>query len=304
MIVEELRKVAVDNLFTVGTFNKYWPTWQKEIKKIIGKEIKDITEDKILDLGSNLRKIFKSTGGKVRGQGEVSGGGYGWECLVAWYLNLCMANSRGIVFKFKKKLFPEAITDALTITYNRNEYLSETDILGFVFPDNENFINLKSSDQKNLIENFSKFVEAEYNQFQVTVLQCKTNWNDSSQIPFLYNLLYQLGGSTQNNVTIGKNSRNINSLKRFSYGFITVPSQSDDKIQKMKSGHIIVERVKNLTGGNYWGLDTKNGVASSIAECVNHNFSSGFEKNDIRQNIKNNISLLNSDLNYFNLDLE
>ena len=153
MIVEELRKVAVDNLFTVGTFNKYWPTWQKEIKKIIGKEIKDITEDKILDLGSNLRKIFKSTGGKVRGQGEVSGGGYGWECLVAWYLNLCMANSRGIVFKFKKKLFPEAITDALTITYNRNEYLSETDILGFVFPDNENFINLKSSDQKNLIEN-------------------------------------------------------------------------------------------------------------------------------------------------------
>ena len=61
-----------------------------------------------------------------------------------------------------------------------------------------------------------------------------------------------------------------------------------------------VERVRNLTGGNYWGVKSKPGVASSIKEIIGHVYKNGFEGNDIRGNIENNIELLKSNLSYFN----
>ena len=99
-------------------------------------------------------------------------------------------------------------------------------------------------------------------------MQCKTNWNDSSQIPFLWNLLYQIGGNTETNIQIGTNNRHVHALKSFNYSFITMPSQKD--LSKFKPGSVQVERVRNLTGGNYWGVKSKSGVASSIKEIIGH----------------------------------
>ena len=77
-----------------------------------------------------------------------------------------------------------------------------------------------------------------------------------------------------------------------------MPSQKD--LSKFKPGSVQVERVRNLTGGNYWGVKSKSGVASSIKEIIGHVYKNGFENDDIRSNIEKNIELLKSDLSYFN----
>jgi len=299
ILTEKLRELALSNIFSVNTFKKYFPLWKKEILKITGNDINKITEDKIISLGENLRKIFKSTSTKKRGQSDVSGGGAAWECLCTWYLNLLLANTRGIVFKYSKPIFPKAVTDSITIMYNNFENLSETDLLGFVFPNNVNFINKKCVNEKEAISEFDNFVNSDYNKFEVCILQCKTNWNDNAQVPFLYNLLYELGSA--NNVKIGKNHRNTKAYKKFSYSFLTLPTQKIETIDKMNSSSVAVQRVRNLTGGNYWGLRSKNEVAYSLDECINHNFINAYDDSDIRKKIKENILLLKTDLKYFKL---
>ena len=62
-----------------------------------------------------------------------------------------------------------------------------------------------------------------------------------------------------------------------------------------------VERVRHLSGKNYWGLKSKDGVAKSVKEIIGANFKNGFGDKDIRENIKSNLELLKTDLSYFNL---
>ena len=50
---------------------------------------------------------------------------------------------------------------------------------------------------------FDEFAQKEFSKFQVSVIQLKTNWNDVAQVPFLYNILYKLGGVVQDNVQVG-----------------------------------------------------------------------------------------------------
>ena len=298
-LIEKLRELSISKIFSVKTFQNAFSYWKEDILQILGKDVNAVSEDKILLLGQNLRDIFMSTSSKKRGQGDLSGGGAAWECLCTWYLNLLLANTRGIVFKFSKPIFPEAIRDSITIKYNNFENTSETDLLGFVFPENQNFINKICGFNNEAIEKFNEFVLEDYNKFEVCILQCKTNWNDNAQIPFLYNLIYELGSAKS--VSVGKNSRVTSDYKKFSYAFLTVPTQKINNIEKLDNSSVAVQRVRNLTGGNYWGLKSKNGIAYSLDECVNNNFRNAFDKGGIRENIKKNIKLLNSDLSYFKL---
>ena len=88
MLVENLRKISIKKIFEVPTFKKSFPVWKEEIKKKNGT---DLNAEKILNIGSDLREIFQKTSEKGRSQTIMSSAGAAWECLVAWYLNLCLA---------------------------------------------------------------------------------------------------------------------------------------------------------------------------------------------------------------------
>jgi hypothetical protein len=295
MLVENLRKLSIQKLFSVPTFSEHWPKWQNEIKILIKK---NYSAEDILNIADSLRSIVMSTSVKGRGQSELSGVGAAWECLVTWYLNLCLVNTRAVVFKFYKNIIPTPIKEALTINFSGENYLSESDLIGFVLPNKPEYLEKKTSDFSSVISLFEEFSSKNFKDFEVSVIQCKTNWNDSAQIPFLWNLLYKLGGVSQENVRIGINNRATNALKRFDYSFVTMPSNKN--LDSYKSGGLQVERVKNLSGGNYWGTKTKNGVASSLKEMIGKSFISAFDKKDIRDNI-NSFLKDKEQINYFKI---
>jgi hypothetical protein len=133
----------------------------------------------------------------------------------------------------------------------------------------------------------------------VGIIQCKTNWNDNAQIPMLWDMIYSAGGFRGRNITIGRNNFSIQSLKQFSYSFVTVPSNHRGVYNQ---NSVCVKRVTNLSGGNYWGKPTVPYVAKSLKEIFVSNYITGFNSN-IRHNLKNNISEFsqNKSLSYFNL---
>lgn len=69
---------------------------------------------------------------------------------------------------------------------------------------------------------------------------------------------------------------------------INLEGQPNWRSQNAKQTQMAVKRVNNLTGGNYWGMATKNGVALSASEIFDRNFSSAFFK-DIRASIQDAI---------------
>ena len=123
-----------------------------------------------------------------------------------------------------------------------------------MLPEDENYLKKKCKNEKELFKLFNDFAEKKFSSFQVAIIQLKTNWNDVAQVPFLYNVLYRLGGVVQDNVQVS----------------------------------IAVQRVSGLSGGNYWCAPTKNGIALSIQEMPSRIFGSGFKNNNIRKQIDDN----------------
>ncbi|MBK7639999.1 MAG: hypothetical protein IPJ22_08130 [Bacteroidetes bacterium] len=129
-IPEQLRKLAIENVFSTNTYKNCWETWQPEILRLLGS---NYTENEILNIGDHLSDIFRSTGGGGRGQGELSASGTAWESLVCWYINLISVGSRVVAIK-KMSLVPKAIQDAITVNYGNFACNTESDITIIVFP--------------------------------------------------------------------------------------------------------------------------------------------------------------------------
>ena len=295
-VIERLRQTVVQDLFDTSTVQKCWDVWQPKIKALIGD---NPTTQSILDLGEHLRDIFKSTKTE-RSQSGVSAGGNAWEALITWYVNLCCVGSRVVAIK-KFGQVPTPIRDAIAVNYSTFSCTTESDITVVVFPNDIMFTdpNLtllkrnRTVDNKALSDAVSFFID----KFEVGVIQCKTNWNDNAQIPMLWNMIYSVGQFTDKQISVGRNNYTIKALNQFTYSFVTVPSV---KLTNFKSTSLSVNRVRNLTGGNYWGLATKDGIARCVKEIF-QNYRNGFEHSDIRRTLSDAIPLLQSELNYFKL---
>lgn len=90
-----------------------------------------------------------------------------------------------------------------------------------------------------------------------------------------------------------------------STSFTVVPFQiayavSIHKAQQYKNTSTAVLRVINLSGGNYWGLPSSAGVASSIKELVERNLKTG-HNNGIISTIRTALPDLSTTYSYFNL---
>ena len=137
----------------------------------------------------------------------------------------------------------------------------------------------------------------DFDDYEIGVIQCKTNWNDNAQIPMLWDMIYSANGFRGRNITIGRNGFNIHNASNFSYSFVTVPSNQN---AEYKGSSVAVKRVTNLSGGNYWGLPTEHNVARSLKEIFTNNFQTGYP-NNIRTEIRNAIPNFGNDLSYFDI---
>ncbi len=309
-IPDILRKSAVESIFGTNTLRNCWLTWQGEILRILGN---NYSQNDIINLGDHLSEIFRSTGGAGRGQGELSGGGTAWESLVCWYVNLCTVGSRIVAVK-KMSLVPKPIQDAITINYGNFACNTESDITIIIFPDlpeyntdilqlnvpNGNGQIIPSTKRGKLNSDLTDFLaERDFNQFEIGIIQCKTNWNDNAQNPMLWDMIYSAGGFRGRNITIGRNNFSIQTARSFTYSFVTVPSNQNTVYNP---NSVSVKRVTNLSGGNYWGNPSVQNVAKSLKEIFTNNFQSGVRAS-IRNEVRNALPHLctGNPLSYFEL---
>jgi hypothetical protein len=308
-ISEYLRQLSVESCFELSAFQSGWTTWKSRINQILGQ---NYNENDILNLGDQLASIFFTTRSTGRSQDSLSGGGYGWEGLVCWYLNLCFAGTRGVAIR-KTSILPEPLKDSISVNYGNFKSNTESDIVVIIFPNLPDFNNDRNNlsilnnqggqiatllrGKFNYKDVVNRLTEIHFDNFELGVIQCKTNWNDNAQIPMLWSMIYETDRFSNNAISIGKNGYSIKDIANFTYSFMTVPTND---LSDYKQNSTSVNRVRNLSGGNYWGYATLNSVASSLKEIFNNNFRNAFSPN-VRQSIRRNIPELNTDFSYFDL---
>lgn len=310
-IVEYLRENAINKLFAVTGFKNAWPVWRKEINRLAP----DVTEHQLFDLGDSLKDIFYTTNtSSSRSQSDVSGGGANWEALVCWYLNLCLIGRRTVVIKHNAALIPSCVAEAITVNYGTFTSNTESDLIAITFPDRPEYTcdkdaivvknqsgqvvpTYKTTRSKyNLLEIIGALCARDFNDLEIHIIQCKTNWNDNAQVPMLWDAVYA-ATNFRSGVSVGLNGYSITDISRFTYSFVTVPTV---KLDKIKKDSLCVLRVMYLSGGNYWGLPTKTGIANSVKEMLNRNLKSGSSSSHITT-IRAALPLLNTTYGYFNL---
>lgn len=309
-IVEYLREQSVNQLFGIGTVQNCWPVWKPEILS----HLPTITARNILDLGDHLKSVFFSTAVDGRGQGDLSAGGAGWEALICWYMNLCLLESRTVVIKYNKNLIPLPVKEAITVKYGTIPTTTESDLVAITFPDKSEYttmdkFNIVIQDNNGQVISTSnkngKFqynpiidalVERDFNECEIGVIQCKTNWNDNAQIPMLWDMIYSSLGFSRHLISVGTSAFSIRNVQKFSYSFVTVPTVK----KEFKHDSIAVQRVHHLSGGNYWGQPSVPAVASSIKEIFGRNFGSGSSKGLVTT-LNGAIPNLGTTYSYFNL---
>lgn len=300
-IIEYSRKLSIENLFNMDTFSNSFEFWKDEIKRRLKKHrAKDY-----LDLGDSLSEIFKLSSPSNRSQSSVSGAGSSWEALVCWYLNLVLMGQNTIVIKQNKSLVPSAISDAISVNYGSFVSNTEADLIAITFPKNidefEAEIKLYENNEKfNYLKTINDLVEKYFGKISIHIIQCKTNWNDNAQIPMLWNMIYSSSNLINNGhsiLSVGRNGFSLSNCKKFTYSFVTVPTVG---LNKFKINFIAVQRVANMSGGNYWGYPTRSGIARNIKEIVFSNFNDNQNLNPL-ETLEKYIPLLKKEYNFFKL---
>lgn len=266
--------IHLSKLKAVSTNKTIWTNY-------ILNKINTKTPKSILDLGDDLSEIFSSANNKSRTQQGVSLAGQGWEAIVCWYLNLIFWNTSIITVMGRNSTIPPVIKNCLSVIIDNKKTNTESDLIMFSIPNTAKlgFFNLNKLND-HLIENI--------HDLKIAIVQCKTNWNENAQIPMLWDIIYN---SAKNNIlqipglSIGSEGVSISDINDFKYCFMTMPS---NRVEKFKPHSMPVSRVRNLSGGNYWGWPTKNGVALSIKEIFYKLFPEQFT-GGIENHIKRNL---------------
>lgn len=294
-IIEDIRKNVVSDLFATAAIQNCWPIWLNRVREIIGPQP---TAQSVLRIGDHLSEIFKLTNRGGRNQGALTTGGTAWESLITWYINLCTAQSRVVAIK-KTSSLPSPVKDSITVNYQNYACSSESDITVIVFPDDPRFTdenpglyNNRGNINKDALD---ELVGNTFTRFEVGIIQCKTNWNDNAQIPMLWDMIYTAGRFRGRQISVGINNYSIQHLGVFTYAFVTVPT---NRLDLFKVDSVSVGRVKNLSGGNYWGYPTRNGISRNIKEIF-QNYAGGYNNGNIRLTLQTALEQINGDYSYY-----
>jgi hypothetical protein len=232
----------------------------------------------VFDAGGLLADIFQSRAVTGRDNAAVSQGGTAWEGLICWYMNLVFWGTDVVVVRPHSKFVPTVVSDALSVTIQNVSTNTESDLIAFSIPSG---LSSGSSDLKTI----NQLLTTNLSSVSACVIQCKTNWNDNSQIPMLWDLIYNSTNFRVSNVSIGKNGVSPASFKRFAYSFVTVPTSRGS----FETNSLPVLRVRGLSGGNYWGHPTKPGVARAVSDFFTSNFAVSFS-GGVQQHIQSNLT--------------
>lgn len=306
--IEQYRNIAVDNLFFSGqTVQDAFPYWKEKFADFL-----PLDAQNFYDLGSELREISFYAGREWaancddpnlnKNQSAVSRAGTGFEILVTYYLNLGLLGSNAVAIKAKKNVWPQCLQDATTLVHNNVPIKSENDIVVITFPDHKDFTEDQDEmSKKDFTKKLNELTEEHFEEIEVGVVQTKTNWADNSQSLLLYLIVYGAGTDYQiPGVNLGIRNYNLRDLKHFSYSFVTMPTQKNLNMYTPTSTAVV--RVSGLSGGNYWGLPSKPGVASSINEIFNRNFSTALNGQSHRNLLNEELPKLQDNYQYFNLE--
>ena len=264
--LDEFRRSCLRSVASLGARTIPWPAYREEFKKILGSAP---NEQSIFDVGSHLKQIFKSEA-RTRSQGDLSRGGASWEILVCWYLNLIFWDTNVVAMRPSKALLPSVLADAMSVKVKGVHTNKETDLIVIEVPKSEaeDDLDLKA---------INKLIGDNPKSASVGIIQCKTNWNDNAQIPMLWNIVYSAQNLQVQNVVVGSNGYSPASFGRFSYAFVTVPTNTGEDKDNFKLGTTAVVRVQGMTGGNYWGNSSISGIADSVSEYFGRNFGHVFD---------------------------
>jgi hypothetical protein len=205
----------------------------------------------------------------------------------------------------KTSSLPSPVKDAITVNYQNYACSSESDITVIVFPDDPRFTdeNIDLYTNRGNINKgaLDELVGDTFTRFEVGIIQCKTNWNDNAQIPMLWDAVYS-ANTFRNGISVGSDGFSIHDTKRFTYSFVTVPSNQLVKNgrETYKNTSTAVLRVINLSGGNYWGLESRAGIASSVKELLERNLKTGHSRG-LLYTIRTALPELNTTYRYFDL---
>jgi hypothetical protein len=295
-IAESIRGMAISDLLKIPTVQECWPSWQTRYRVLAGTI--PTANSLLQNLGSDLGGVFAATNTGGRNQSSQSGGGAAWEAIVCWYLNICLLGTRTVVVK-KKTQLPTPVRDALTVTYGTVKTNTESDLVAITFPSDEVLDAFSSNYSGAAKLAVDARIATLLGQTEVCVIQCKTNWNDNAQIPMLWDMIYSATGFSGSRASVGINGYAVKSLRKFSYAFMTVPSNDPTKYKK---DSMAVIRLSSLSGGNYWGRASKNGVAGSAADIFNKVFSASTQSlaKPWRNHLDEELQKLDSDYGYFN----
>jgi hypothetical protein len=136
-------------------------------------------------------------------------------------------------------------------------------MVAVTFPEDDPYLTLPLAAKERVGNRLNFIAEQRFADVAVTVVQCKTNWNENAQIPMLWDMVYNTKDFRDPRIEVGIKSRNLSDLKWFAYAFVTVPT---NRLELYKPTTLAVRRVHELSGGNYWGRETKSGVARSVQE--------------------------------------
>ena len=248
---------------SIKSFQDSWRIWGPEVSTHL---VRNVSGKKIFKLAEELRAIFQTNKGVGRGQSGVVKSGNAWECLNVWYLNLLFWGTSVVVTRTNNSLVPECIRNAITVTHSSTPTNKESDISIFNIPD----ANLLAS---NTLKDIDGHLEKRMRNINYVNLQCKTNWNENAQIPMLWDLIYQVDKFKISSVNVGINGVSPSSFSSFRYAFSTVPTNN---LTAYKATTLNVLRLKNLSGGNYWGHSTSAGIAKCINELPGNQFGQEF----------------------------
>ena len=289
--VDKFRMQLLEREWSIPSFRDDHPNFKTNWERILGQTP---TKKDIEKLGESLRSIMKSLGSD-RAQGSVSRAGAAFECLVSWYLNLLFWGTPVIV-GVKHNSLPKVFKDITTVNIDGKKSNSETDLIAFSVPESHNFSGISTE--------LNQHLEQRIREVDLTIIQTKTNWNENSQIPMLWNLIYNVAEFRIPNVNIGDNGFSPLSLNRMNYAFVTMPSISDVKLDTYKSSSIAVKRVRTLSGGNFWCCPPKDDVAFALHQFPTRNFDRHIAQTPegnlwghVQKNLEELPLLLNSFLN-------
>lgn len=321
--LDAFRLKDLERTMSIKSMSKTWPHLERRIRSLLGDKP---SGEQLFRLGDQLSDVFRSVPKKEaleasrlatedsqpavedeiaalgnRTQSDVSAGGTVWECLVVWYLNLVCFGTDVLAVRRRNSNTPVVITDAVCVTLHGHSTTTESDVVVY------SVSGAHARRESLTVRDLDELIRTDTQKSSVAILQCKTNWNDNAQIPMLWDLIYRSLPYVQSStVRVGRNGVSPRCFKGESvkYAFVTVPTNTK---MEHKGSSVAVNRVLGLSGGNYWGQPTKEGVVAGFSEFLGSNFSEFFAgsiQNHIDRQYAQNPELLERflSLNFSSID--